>query len=159
MNTTKNLAIALAAISVAGFTLIPTPASAQGWRREYRRPIPVNRDWVVRPLVNDAERESNSFRAWFERDYSRLHLGRERDNRWLKHEIQSMDEAMERLRARADDRRPGIGKEDLIDAIGHARKIDNEIYRDRDTRFTVNEWSDLRRTLNDLARLYNVRGV
>jgi hypothetical protein len=161
LNTTRNLAITLAAISVAGVTLLPADANAQFRRRspEYRRPVPANRDWVVRPLVNDAERESNSFRAWFERNYSRLHLGRERDSRWLKHEIQEMDESMERLRSRADDNRPGIGREDLVDAIAHARKIDGEILRDRDTRFTYREWTDLRRTLNDLARLYDVRGV
>jgi len=161
LNTTKNLAFTLIAFCVASVTLLPADANAQFRRRwpEYRRPVPTNRDWVVRPLVNDAERESNSFRAWFERNYSRLHLGRERDSRWLKHEIQEMDEAMERLRARADDHRPGIGREDLVDAIAHARRIDSEILRDRDTRFTYREWTDLRRTLNDLARLYNVSGV
>lgn len=161
MKNARNLAISLAAVCVASVALLPADANAQFWhrRQEFRHPVPGNRDWVVRPLVNDAERESNSFRAWFEKNYSREHLGRDRDNRWLKHEIQSMDEAMERLRARADDNRPGIGREDLVDAISHARRVDDEILKDRDTRFTYREWADLRRTLNDLARLYEVPGV
>ncbi len=159
MNNARNLAITLAAVCVASMALLPADANAQFRHRRPEYRVPANRDWVVRPLVNDAERESNSFRAWFERNYSREHLGRDRDNRWLKHEIQSMDEAMERLRARADDNRPGIGREDLVDAISHARRVDDEILKDRDTRFTYGEWTDLRRTLNDLARLYEVPGV
>lgn len=66
---------------------------------------------------------------------------------------------MERVRSRADDRRPERGRSDLADAMEHARRIDRELIfdRDRDTRFTVPEWVDLRLTLDRLARVYGVR--
>lgn len=165
MNVKKNLTLAIAALAVVGAAL-PSTASAQvdtrrdRWDRyDYRPGRGDRRDWVVRPLVVRVERESNSFRAWFEKNYDRRRLGRERDNRWLKNEIQGMDEALERLRSRASDSRPGIGREQLEDALNHARRIDDEIGRDRDTRFTLREWDDLRHSLDDLARLYRVRGL
>lgn len=153
--TTLTLVAALAAL----VTLVPATASAQFRHRRDPRPMIVRHTWGVRPLVDRAERESNAFRAWFERNYDRRNLGRYHDNRWLKGQIQDLDESMERLRSKADDRRPGVGREQLLQALSHARQIDREIRNDRDTRFTVGEWNDLRRTLNDLARLYDVRGV
>ncbi len=126
------------------------------WDRD-RDPRGSSNEW----LAKRAERESNSFRAWFERNYSRRQLGRERDNRWLKNEIQSLDEAMERVRRKADDRRPARGRGELEDAMDHARRIDRELVfnGDRDTRFTVPEWIDLRLTLDRLARVYGVRRI
>ena len=162
MNPTRTIALTLAAVFAAGLTLIPTAAQAQFRTRRgdtYSRPYPASRDWVVRPSVVRAERESNAFRAWFERNYARLRLRRDRDDRFLKSDVQSMDEAMERLRGRASDGRPGAGRDELQDALGHARTIDREIFRNRDARFTYREWLDLRDTLNGLARLYDVRGV
>ena len=164
MNRTKTLALSLAALFVAGVALAPSDASAQvrtrrddGYYqdRDYR-PL---RDWQVKPLVDRAERESNSFRAWYESTYRRDRLGRDPRARDFKHDIQRMDEAMERLRRKADDRKPGVGREDLQQALGWATEIDREITRDRDTRFTYREWQDLRDALNGLARLYEVRGV
>lgn len=174
MNRNRKIAVALAAAFVAGVALAPTQAQAQidtrrgdwdrrdrdwdrrdrDWDRNDR-----NRRWSVESQVRQAERQSNAFRAWFERNYSRRRLGREHDNRWLKNEIQNLDEAMERLRGKADDNRPNQGRAQIEDALAHARRIDRELIfdRDRDTRFTIPEWVDLRVTLDGLARTYNVR--
>lgn len=70
-----------------------------------------------------------------------------------------MDEAFEALRAKADDRRPGIGKGELQRALKEARIVDREIDYVPDTPRTIREWNDLRRTLDSLASLYRVRGV
>lgn len=178
MNRKRNIAVALAALIVAGLSLVPADASAQidtrrdgRWSdRDRERDRGRQNDWnwdrdrdrrgsSVEALARRAERESNSFRAWFERNYDRRRLGRDHDNRWLKHEIQELDEAMERVRSRADDRRPERGRSQVEDALEHARRIDRELIfdRDRDTRFTVPEWIELRMTLDRLARVYGVR--
>lgn len=159
MNQNKSLVFTLAAVFAASLALAPASALAQfrtrrddGYRDDRRDD---RRD--LRGLVVDAERQSNAFRAWFERNYDRRRLGREHDNRWLKGEIQDLDETMERLRGRAGDRDRA---RDLVgEAMDHARRIDRELVLggDRDTRFTVREWVDLRLTLDSLARAYNVR--
>ena len=172
-------AFALAAAFAAGLALAPADAAAQidtrrdngGWsNRDRNRDRDVDRDWnwdrdrdrrgaSVESLAKRAERESNSFRDWFEDNYRNRRLGRERDNRWLKSEIQNLDEALEHVRSRADDRRPTRGRADMEDALDHARRIDRELIvdNDRDTRFTVRPWVELRLTLDRLARVYGVR--
>ena len=162
MNRTKTLALSLAAPFVAALALVPIDAVAQVRTRRddgYFRWDRPARDWEVRPAVDRAERQSNAFRAWYESTYRRDRMGRDPRARDFKRDVQRMDEAMERLRRRADDRKPGIGREDLQEALGWATEIDREIGRDRDTRFTYREWQDLRDTLGGLARLYEVRGV
>lgn len=155
MKTKASLGLAVLATLLVGATLAPTDAQAQRGRR-YGTP---RRDWVVRPLVDSAERQSNAFRAYFESHDARGRLGRFHDNKYLKNQIQDMDEAFERLRSKADDRRPGVGKPELQDALRHARMIDREVYFAPDTRKTIREWNDLRITLNSLANLYDVRGL
>lgn len=149
MNRTKFLGLALLA-TVAGGTLLPADAQAQYGRRPGRSVRSA--DWIVRPLVNRTERESNAFRAWFERSGSRRDGG-------LKRNVQRLDEALERLRDRASDGRPGVGRPELERALVAARAVDGQIFRGRQGRVTVREWNDLQRTLNDLARLYRIRGV
>ena len=155
-NGTRLLGIALLA-AVVGGTLLPAKAEAQFRRR--RNGDIVRADWTVRPLVDAAERQSNAFRQYFENNFAKGRIGRYHDNKFLKNHIQRMDEAIERLRSKADDRRPGIGKGELQQALAQARTVDREIYFAGDTRKTIREWTDLRATFNDLARLYRVRGV
>ena len=164
------LAILVAAL-VAIAAIAPQDAASQiDTRRDTRNSRDRDRDWnwdrdrdargrSIESLAKRTERESNAFRAWFERNYDARRLGRSRDNRWLKNEIQNLDEAMERVRRRADDRRPDRGRKDFEDAMGHARRVDRELIfdNDRDTRFTNRPWVELRLTLDRLARVYNVR--
>lgn len=178
MKRIHTLAATIAALAI-GFTLLPSDASAQirtrrdddRWdQRDRDRDRDRGRDrrnYNIESLARRTERESNSFRDWFERNNSRRRMGRSQDNRWLKNEIQNLDEALERVRRKADDRRPERGRSDMQDAMEHARRIDRELVvggvlggvlgRDRDTRYTVQEWVDFRRTLDDLARAYGVR--
>ncbi|GEM_PF-3932315 len=116
-------------------------------------------DWSVRPLIDTAERQSDAFRAYFESHDARERLGRYHDDKYLKRQIQKMDEAFERLRGKADDHRPGLGKGELQKALDHARLVDREIYYASETNRTIREWTEPRGTFNDLARLYGVRGV
>jgi hypothetical protein len=166
MNRTRTYIFSLAAALSVAAILAPNLASAQvnTRRDDYRRDRDDRSDRRdrrdgIETLARRTERDSNSFRAWFERNYSRRRLGRERDNRWLKHEIQELDEAMERVRGKADDRNRDRGLRDFENAMDHARRIDRELIfdNDRDTRFTVPEWIQFRRTLDDLARAYGVR--
>ncbi len=146
--TTLTLIAAFAAVA----TLVPSTASAQrGWRND-RHPAVARRDWVVRPLVVRTERESNAFRAWFERSSFRRDSG-------LKRNIQNMDEALERLRSKASDSRPGLGRDELNRALAQARIVDRKVSPRRQGRVANREWNDLRRTLNDLARVYGVGRV
>lgn len=169
MKRTSHFALGLVALLAAGFALAPSSADAQvrtrrddGYYRrsddDFRWDRPV-RDWEVRPMVDRAERQSNAFRAWYEHIYAKDRLRHDPNARDFKRDIQHMDEAMERLRRKADDHRPGIGRNELQDALSWAAEINREIGRDRDTRFTYREWEDLRNTLDDLAHLYQVRGV
>lgn len=179
MKTTK-IVVTLAAMMMASLALIPAEASAQintrrpDWGdrdrgRDYDRGR-RNNDWgwdrdrdsrgrSLEALARRTERESNAFRDWFERNYRSRRLGRSQDNRWLKNEIQQLDEAMERTRRRADDRNPDRGRRDFQDAMDHARRIDRELIfdNDRDTRFTNRPWVELRLTMDRLARIWNVR--
>lgn len=166
MNRTRTFVFSFAAALSVAAILAPSLASAQvnTRRDDYRRDRDDRDDRrdrreSIETLARRTERDSNSFRAWFERNYSRRRLGRERDNRWLKREIQQLDEAMERVRAKADDRNRDRGLRDFEDAMDHARRIDRELIfdNDRDTRFTTPEWVQFRRTLDDLARAYGVR--
>lgn len=171
MNTKLNLALAaLLTAALAAGAAAQVDTRRGGYDRRDDRGYSRDRDWnwdrdrdrrgnSVEALTKRAERESNSFRAWFERNYDKRRLGRERDNRWLKNEIQNLDEAMERARSRADDRRPERARGAVEKALDSARRIDRELIfdRDRDTRFTVPEWVDLRLTLDRLARVYGVR--
>lgn len=150
MTKTKIAALTLTVLSVLGAALAPSDASAQ--RRVYMPRNGVRRDWTVRPLVVRTERESNAFRAWFERSANR------RDSVLIRN-VQRLDESLERLRDRASDNRRGAGREELQSALTYARIIDRQMNRGTTRRVVVREWTDLRRTLNDLARLYNVRRV
>lgn len=178
MKKIKNLGLGLFAFLVAGLAFAPSTASAQvdtrrgDWRDR-------NRDWdrdrdrnrgrgrydrdnrygSIESIARRTERESNAFRAWYERNYSRHRLSRSQDNRWLKREIQGLDEAMERVRRRASDNNPNRGRSDFEDAMNHARRIDRELIfdRDRDARATIPEWIDFRVSLDALARAYGVR--
>ncbi len=164
MKRTNSLTLGLAALILAGIALAPTNAAAQvrprrddGYvRRDRDRPT---RGWEVRPMVDRAERQSNAFRAWYEHIYAKDRLRHDPVAHDLKRDIQRLDESMERLRRKADDHRPGIGREELRDAVRWGSEIDREIGRHRDTRFTYREWEDLRGTIDDLAHLYEVRGI
>ena len=172
MKYTKNLAIALAALAVAGLSFLPADARAQidtrrdGDRYDRTRPRNWDRDRddrrgpSVETLARRTERASNAFRDWFERQYRDRRLGRDPDGRSLKAEVQGLDEAMERVRRRADGDSTR-GRHDFEEAMDHARRIDRALVfeRDRDTRFTTREWIDLRLTLDDLARAYGVRRI
>ncbi|RYG46319.1 hypothetical protein EON79_10445 [bacterium] len=151
MNRTKNVALSLAALLAVGLAVLPAQAEAQSRRWGKGQPAQNRRQWQVKPLIVRVERESNSFRAWFERSDSR------RDSN-LKRDVQRLDESLERLRSRASDNRPGVGREDLQNALRYAQNIDRRIYRS-ENRKTNREWSDLRRTLGDLARVYGLRGL
>ena len=146
---TKTFGLALLVALAAG-ALFPAEARAQSGRRY--RPVPVRQDRAVRPLVVRTERESNAFRAWFARSPYRREKA-------LKRNIQNMDESLERLRSRASDGRPGVGRDELNRALNQARVIDVRIAPRRQGYVVNREWNDLRRTLNDLARVYGVRGV
>ena len=147
-SATLTLVAALAALTA----LMPATASAQRRWRNDRHPAVAQRDWVVRPLVVRSERESNAFRAWIERSPFRRDRG-------LKRSVQRMDENLEKLRSRASDGRPGIGRDELNRALSAARVVDDKIAPRRQGVVVNREWNDLRRTLDNLARLYNVRGV
>lgn len=175
MNWTKNLAFGLTAVFAAALAFAPATASAQidtrrgeyGYGRDRDRERDdrpfrwerAARDWEVRPSVDRAERQSNAFRAWYERIYSRQHFGRDQGAHDYKRDIQRLDRSMERLRHKADDHRPGIGRDELRDALKWGREINREIGIDSDSRFTYREWRDLRDTLNTLADMYQVRGI
>ena len=157
MKTKASIGLAALATLVVSATLAPSEAQAQFWRPRHR--VVYAADWQVRPLVDTTERQSNAFRDFFEHHVSDGRMGRYHDNQYLKHQIQLMDEAFERLRAKADDHRPGIGVDDLRQALNHARQVDREIYFAGDSNRTIREWSDLRVSLNQLADLYQVRGL
>ena len=157
MKTKASLGIAVLATLIAGVALAPTDAQAQFWRPRHR--VMYGAGWTVRPLVDTTERQSNAFRDFFEHHVADGRMGRYHDNQFLKAQIQRMDEAFERLRAKADDHQPGIGVEDLRQALNHARTVDREIYFAGDNNRTIREWSDLRVSLNQLADLYQVRGL
>lgn len=174
MNRTKNLTLGLAAAFAAALALAPATASAQidtrrgdygrgdyGRDRDDRpfRWDRATRDWEVRPAVDRAERQSNAFRAWYEHIYAREHFGRDPGAHDYKRDIQRLDQSMERLRRKAGDHRPGIGRDELRDALKWGREVNREIGVDSDSRFTYREWRDLRDTLNTLADMYQVRGI
>lgn len=170
MNRTKSFTLGLAALFASSLALAPSTASAQVNTRRgdaydrvrddrpFRWDRPV-RDWEVRPSVDRAERQSNAFRAWYEHIYAKEHFGRDPGAHDYKRDIQRLDQSMERLRRKADDHRPGIGRDELRDALKWGREINREIGVDSDSRFTYREWRDLRATLNSLADMYQVRGI
>ncbi|CAN5419760.1 hypothetical protein BH11ARM2_BH11ARM2_37860 [soil metagenome] len=146
MNRKRNIALSLVALIATGVAFAPTQADAQS-----RRPAPARQEWRVRPLVVRTERESNAFRDWFERSAWRREAG-------LKANVQRLDESLERLRAKATDNRPGVGRDELKTALDYGRAINTRISR-RNNAKVVREWSDLRRTLNALARMYGLRAL
>lgn len=185
LNSLKSIAIAaIATLCVAA----PLSAGAQRYGqnrdRDYRYD---NRDRGLQNQVNRTERESNSFRAYFEHnfrwhghgqryipetgyDQHAEHQGRNGQMN-LGDAIQNLDEAFERLRAEVDrngrTRRAGDLMDDILE---HMRDVDQRIGRIRDSYDYNNDrswrydrsdlssrWRELRGDINDLARSFNYR--
>ena len=125
-----------------------------------QRPYSPSRAWQVRGVIDRTERESNALRASFERDFRRYDLDRLPRFDAAKRDIQRMDEAFERLRAVADDRKPRAGVRELQTTIERARTVDRLFVRNPNIRDTVRyQWRDLRGDINNLARIYDVPGL
>ncbi|AIE84152.1 hypothetical protein [Fimbriimonas ginsengisoli] len=155
----KNFRTALAVVVVAGAVAAPISANAQfrgGWWNEHRRVVA----WHVRDLVDRTERESNSLRATFERDFDRYDLDRYNRADRAKDRIQRLDESLERLRRIADDRTPRAGREEMREVLSRARVVDEIFERNHGIhRLVRGQWARLRRDLNELARLYDLGSV
>lgn len=163
MNRFKTL---IASLVIVGCAVAPSVASAQsrwgGDRREDRNWERGFRTGEIRGLVDRLERQSNNFRSNFERNYGRF---TDRSNGWHGRgdrrsyvEIQRLDEAFERLRRKVDSGDWRSGRGDVETIVRNARGVDRIFSDDpRARRFGEGDWGDLRRGINDLARMYNVR--
>lgn len=152
----KNVRILLATMLVAGAIVTPVAAQAQ-WRnhgRAWARPVRVS---GIRGFIDVAERESNSFRANFERLYDRRDLDRYRSASQAKRSIQELDESFERLRAEVDDRNPRRGRDEAAAMLREAQDVQNLFERNRGFHTTVaGGWQRLRLAINDIARFYDL---
>jgi hypothetical protein len=158
----KNARILLAAFVVVGAVAAPIAAEAQ-WRnngrydRQWNR---VPRTSSIRALVDRAERESNSFRADFERTYDRRDLNRYGRGDDARRAIQRLDESFERLRSEVDDRNPRRGRDEAQAVVRYAREVERLFDRNRGFHSTVRgDWNRLRASINLIARYYDLPAV
>jgi hypothetical protein len=184
MKSNRIKSIFIAAVACACLA-VPAISSAQR-RGNDKWPLP-NRIQNYRSLddmVVRAERESNSFRYNFEHNYRGRDRNRNWRNDdygfWgydLKTDIQKMDEAFERLRGivqknnRHDDRyrdwRNGSwydrdARREMETVVRYAQEVDRELGRGfgnyrRGQRNLTEDWRDLRRDIDVLAREFNIR--
>lgn len=190
-------------------TILAAPAVSEAQYRQNRRydqRYDRRNDNQVERLVVHAERESNQFRALFERhwdnrrerdwsrdwdrDWSRGRrdrldvLGRGNGNNryergggdWdsnfrysrrysPKDSVQRLDEALERLRhAVTRDRRDRnwndyrVGRDEMMEVVRAADNVDFYFGRSRGYNSALDrEWAQVRRSVDALARFYNVR--
>jgi hypothetical protein len=177
--------IAVAAIATIGVAA-PLTSSAQRYGgRDYRYEY---RDSGLRDQVDHTERESNSFRDYFEhhfrwRGHAQRYIPETGYDRHAEHQgrngqmtlgdaIQNLDEDFERLRAEVDHNGRTRRSSDLMDEIvDHMSDVNTRIVgvrdgyefsRDRNWRYDgsalSSSWRDLRADINDLARSFGPRG-
>lgn len=193
MKLIHTIAIAAATVGLAGM------ANAQRWPipdrgRDYRYDQRDNRG--LRNLVDQAERESNAFRDYFERHYRDRGHSKQYDYRGdhgdhegrygqmtLKDAIQNLDEAFERLRSAVgrNDYRDRGTRDAMRDILEHSRDVDVRIGRvgdayifDQSDRWNGGynngynmrgrggdelsyRWRELRRDIDRLARMFDLR--
>ncbi len=169
--------IRMAVASVALFGLAVMPAMAQ--RRIIQRRPPINqRTWEIRSLVDAAERTSNSFRDAVERRDRNTNTPRrygttyrERYFNDLAPQVRRLDEAFERLRSVADNRRPRAGRDEMTRVLTAARSVNRYFssysygwgggnrYNYMRSSDLDARWRDLKRDINALARAYNMATI
>lgn len=155
-----NLKYAMAAMAAITCAAAPVAAQAQrGWRHQ----TVVVREWQpvsIRGIADRAERQSNSLRATFERNFDRYNYNRRFLGDQAKKRIQRMDENMEDFRRAVDDHRPWSGRDELNRAIRNARDVERLFDDNPRLRSDLRgKWMDLRDSLNELARIYRTPRV
>jgi len=190
LNSFKNLAITAVACA---FIAAPIVGNAQGYGRQQDRNYQDRNyrqdyGYDLKDLVNRTERESNSFRDYFEHNFrSNGHQSRwsgasgydshpEHQGRngqmTLRDAIQNLDEDMERLRADIDHHGRSRHARDLMsEVMDHMSDVDVRVSRvsdwysynnDRNWRYERSDlssrWRELRADLNELNRNVNGRG-
>jgi hypothetical protein len=153
----KRIALQMLATTVAAVGLLALPAMSSG--QEVIRHVYMNRA-SVRVMIKDVERQSNEFRELYEQRYKRVFLSDFRKSDETRKAIQDLDKALEVADRKAGFHKPQYVRDNVEFALSKARVI-NRLFRDPDQVLATmgDEWQDLKSTLNQLAMVYELRGV
>lgn len=137
----------LAAVAFCGCFAAPMSAQAQNrWNPN-----------DVRDMIDRTERESNTLRHTFEKDFDRYQLGPINRAERAKDRIQKLDESFERLRFVADEASPRHGRKPMRDIVRYGNDVNRIFLRHPEIRETVRgQWWSLRDDINALARIFHV---
>jgi len=112
----------------------------------------------VKALIHDVERESNSFRAEFERRYAKRFVPNWREADGSRKRIQDLDKALEVVQRRIDHReKPRYLRDDVAKVVQRARAVDF-MFRAPDEILSPmsSGWDDLKRDIDTLAEVYDL---
>lgn len=130
--------------ALLAFSLLVASASAAPWR--------------VKARATRVERASNAFRAGFERQIADYGWGKLREGADAKARVRRLDEALERLRRAADDRRPLKGRDEMVAVLARARNVDLVFRRHPEIAGVSRpRWARLRTEISGLARVFDLR--
>ena len=147
----------LLAAALIGVSMMPAKATAQD---ETIHHVYMNRT-NIRNSIHDIERESNSFRAIFERRYKTMFVANYRRTDESMHAIQDVDRALEVMQRRnMVGEKPRYLRNDVEKVLNRARVL-NQLFRDPDDILATmrSDWRVFKADLNDLAEIYELPSV
>lgn len=149
----RGLAVLAAACTVMAF---PTFASAQ---ETTIKGVFFNRV-SYKNFVHDVERQSNEFRALYEKRYREMFLPNFRKSDRVRDAVQDLDKSIEIIYKRSLVTKPQYIRDDVAKVIKNARVVDMMMaHPDKVLGTMDSEWADLKRSINDLAGVYDLPDV
>ena len=132
-------------------------ASAQP-RRESRGRMMTKAQ--VKTVINRVETRVDAFVKQFDKALDRSRLNNSNREDWLNKRAKDLEGATDTMRKRFDTSDQwSDNRDEVVKCIDIARDIDQNMRNNRYNAATEANWAHVRRELNTLADIYNVRGV
>ena len=154
----KNLTLRVLAVVAAAcaFTAMPSIASAQ---ESTIRGVFFNRV-SYKNFIHDVERQSNDFRATYEKRYHDMFLPNFRKSDRTRNAVQALDKSVEIIYKRSLVTKPQYIRDDVAKVIRNARTLDLMFDNPDKVLGTMqSDWTDLKRSIDELAAIYELPGV
>ncbi len=150
-----NLRALVASLAVCTAFAVPNLSYGQ----ETIRSIYMNR-LNAKDFIRNVERESNDFRATYEKRYKTMFVSNWRRTDESKVAVQNLDKALEKVYKRSVNEKPRYIRDDVIIVLKRARELDRMFVNpDRVLATMDDDWHDLKAAINDLARMYELQGL
>lgn len=113
-------------------------------------------DQQMKDLLSRIDQRKDTFRSSLNRAIDRNPINGSRAEEEINQAVKDFEEAANRLRDRVNDNQSGIA--DVEGVLSRARLIDGFMMRNQLDPAAERDWQDLRRDLDELARIYGAAG-